>query len=193
MGRVEDRPHPGGRDEPDEPDKPDKSDKPSQPSGPGFPAMPFGGGGFDLAQVMRMLQSPGPVNWEVAREIARWVAVEGGSERPIDPAAHAQFDELTRAAQTHVVAETGLTATFAAPLRTVGPQGWAELHLQALHPVLEALATTLGQAMRETGAAGPERGEIESGEGADTPGAPGGMPGGMPFGPEMLGNIMEML
>src|SRR5207244_13320515 len=121
--------------------------------------------------------------------IAAWVAVDGGSERPVDPAAHAQFDELARAAQTHVVAETGLTATFAAPLRTVGPQGWAELHLEALRPVLEALATTLGQAMPEAGAGG-ELGEIESGE----PGAPpGGPPGASPFGPALRGGVMRML
>jgi putative hydrolase len=151
--------------------------------------MPFGAGAFDLAQLMRMLQSPGPVNWEVAQQIAAWVAVDGGSERPVDPATHAQFDELARAAQTHVVAETGLTATFAAPLRTLGPQGWAALHLEALRPVLEALATTLGQAMRETGPPGPELGEIERGEAR----APGGPPGASPFGPEMLGNIMQML
>jgi putative hydrolase len=147
--------------------------------------MPFGGGAFDLTQIMGMLQSQGPVNWEVARQIAAWVAVEGGSERSIDPTAHAQFDELARAAQTHVVAETGQTATFSAPLRTLGPQGWAALHLDALRPVLEALATTLGQAMRETGAAG---GLAEEGE----PGAAGG-PGASPFGPEMLGSIMQML
>jgi putative hydrolase len=151
--------------------------------------MPFGGGAFDLSQVMRMLESQGPVNWEVARQIAAWVAVDGGSERPIDSAAHAQFDELARAAQTHVVAETGLTATFAAPLRTFGPQGWAALHLDALRPVLEALAATLGEAMREAGAAGPELGEIDSGEA----GPPRGTPGAGPFGPEMLGSIMQML
>jgi putative hydrolase len=154
--------------------------------------MPFGGGTFDLAQVMGMLQSKGPVNWEVARQIAAWVAVEGGSERPIDPAAHEQFDELARAAQTHVVAETGLTATFAAPLRTLGPQGWAALHIDALRPVLEALATTLGQAMREAGEAGG-LGEIEPGPGGAPGGGPGGPPGGSPFGPEMLGGIMQML
>lgn len=139
---------------------------------------------------MRMLQSQGPINWDVARQIAAWVAVEGGTERPIDPAAHEQLEELARAAQSHVVAETDLTATFAAPLRTVGPQGWAALHLDALGPVLEALATTLGQVMRE---AGPEPGELESGE----PGSPGAPPGGpsgaSPFGPEMLGGMMQML
>jgi putative hydrolase len=151
--------------------------------------MPFGGGSFDLAQLMRMLQSEGPINWDVARQIAAWVAVEGGSERPIDPAAHEQLDELARAAQTHVVAETDLTATFAAPMRTFGPQGWANLHLDALRPVLEALATTLGQVMRD---AGPELGELESGA-PGSPGSPGGQPGASPFGPEMLSGMMQML
>src|SRR6266511_348984 len=145
--------------------------------------MPFGGAGFDLSQLMGMLQSQGPVNWEVAQQIAAWVATEGGTERPIDPAAHEQLDELARAAQTHVVAETDLPATFAAPLRTLGPQGWAALHLDALRPVLEALATTLGKAMSD---AGPELGELEPGE-PGSPGAPGSQPGASPFGPEMLG------
>ena len=180
---MTDRPQPG---DPDEPGKPDKRDQPDESQGSGLPGMPFGGAGFDLSQLMGMLQSQGPVNWEVAQQIAAWVATEGGTERPIDPAAHEQLDELARAAQTHVVAETDLPATFAAPLRTLGPQGWAALHLDALRPVLEALATTLGKAMSE---AGPEPGELEPGE--VTP--PGGSPGASPFGPEMLGGMMQML
>lgn len=179
---MTDQPQPG---DPDEPGKPDKRDQPEPQSSSGFPGMPFGGGGFDLAQLMQMLQSQGPINWDVARQIAAWVAVEGGTERPIDPAAHEQLEELARAAQTHVVAETDLGATFVTPLRTLGPQGWAALQLDALRPVLEALATTLGQVMRESG---PEPGELESGE----RGAPGG-PGASPFGPEMLGGMMQML
>ena len=130
---MTDQPQPG---DPDEPGKPDKRDEPEPQSSSGFPGMPFGGGGFDLAQLMQMLQSQGPINWDVARQVAAWVAVEGGTERPIDPAAHEQLEELARAAQTHVVAETDLGATFVAPLRTLGPQGWAALHLDALRPVL---------------------------------------------------------
>ena len=180
---MTDRPQPG---DPDEPGKPEKRDESEPQPSSGLPGMPFGGGGFDLAELMRMLQSQGPINWDVARQIAAWVALEGGTERAIDPAAHEQLDELARAAQTNVVAETDLTATFAAaPLRTLGPQGWADLHLDALRPVLEALATTLGQVMRE---AGPEPGELESGE----PGSPGAAGGG-PFGAEMLGGMMQML
>lgn len=132
---------------------------------------------------MRMLQSEGPVNWEVARQVAAWVALEGGAERPVEPGAHEAFDELVRAAQTHVVSETGLTASFRAPLRTMGPKAWAELHLEALRPVLEALATNLGQVMREAGPAGPAAGEPAPGEPAPgEQGPPGETPAAGPFG-----------
>ena len=96
-----------------------------------------------------MLQSTGPVNWEIARQTAEWVALEGRTEPPVAPADREQFEELAHAAQTLVVGETGLTATFATDaLAPSGPKGWVDLHLVALRPVLEALATTLGEAMQ---------------------------------------------
>jgi len=129
---------------------------------PGIPGFLFGapGGGqfdpstfdlsqIDLSQVMRMLQSSGPVNWEVARQTAEWVALEGKTDTLVSAADHTQFEELAHAAQTLVVGETGLTATFATALTTVGPQGWVDLHLVALRPVLEALASTLNDAMQQ--------------------------------------------
>src|SRR4051794_41343603 len=97
---------------------------------------------------MRILQSTGPVNWEVARQVAEQVALEGRPEPSVAAADHTQLEELAHAAQTLVVGETGLTATFATSLTTVGPKGWVDLHLVALKPVLEALATTLGEAMQ---------------------------------------------
>jgi putative hydrolase len=114
----------------------------------GFPSIP----GFDLAslsnldvsQLMRMLQTSGPVNWEVAMQLASTVATEGQNEPLVDEASRAQLEELAHAAQTHVVAETGLAATFTAPVRALDRREWAALHLDALRPVLEALATTLG-------------------------------------------------
>lgn len=178
--------------EPDEPDKPDDSgpEEPGQPVPPSLPFGPGATGDFDLGQLMRMLQSEGPVNWEVARQIAAWVALEGGAERPVDPAAAAAFEELVRAAQTHVVAETGLTASFRAPLRTLGPKGWAELHLEALRPVLEALAANLGEVMR---GAGPEP-PADAGDESAAAGLFGnlGAPGSDPFG-GLLGMLAPLL
>jgi putative hydrolase len=103
---------------------------------------------LDLSQLMGMLASPGPVNWEIARQIAAQVATGGTPEPRIDPDAATEFDELTRAAQTHVAGLTGLTATLATPARVCGAKEWADLHLDALRPVLEDLATTLGQALQ---------------------------------------------
>jgi putative hydrolase len=114
---------------------------------------------------MRMLQSDGPVNWEVARQTAESVALEGRPEPAIPADDTRQFEELAHAAQTLVVGETGLTATFATELRTVGPLGWVELHLVALKPVLEALAATLGKSMRQVG----EQADAEDAEAGDDP------------------------
>jgi putative hydrolase len=148
--------------QPGDPDEPEE--RRNEPAIPGLPPFLFGGPGgagaggvdpanfdlsqIDLNQVMRILQSTGPVNWEVARQVAEQVALEGRPEPSVAAADHAQLEELAHAAQTLVVGETGLTATFATSLTTVGPKGWVDLHLVALKPVLEALATTLGAAMQ---------------------------------------------
>jgi putative hydrolase len=162
---VDDPSQPGDPEEPEDPfpnGLPDDADSPI----PGFPAFLFGGGPggedfdlskidlsqIDLGQVMRLLQSDGPVNWEIARQTAEAVALEGKPDPIVDPGDREQFEELAHAAQTLVVGETGLAATFATTLTTVGPQGWVDLHLVALRPVLEALAGTLGETMRQAGA-----------------------------------------
>jgi putative hydrolase len=183
--------------QPGDPEEPDE--QPHEPGVPGLPPFPpflFGdpSGGFDpadfdlsqidLGQVMRMLQSSGPVNWEVARQVAEQVALEGRPEASVAAADHDQLEELTHAAQTLVVGETGLAATFATALTTVGPKGWVDLHLIALKPVLEALATTLGAAMQADDDEADELSELPGLAG--TPfAAMAGLPG--------MGNMMSML
>jgi putative hydrolase len=169
---VADSSQPGDPEEPELPGPDGGGEGGGDPPIPGVPGFPFGGipglGGLggdgsnfdfsqidlsqiDVGQVMRMLQSDGPVNWEIARQTAEWVALEGNPEQAVATRDRDQFDELAHAAQTLVVGETGLTATFAAQLTAVGRQGWVDLHLVALRPVLEALAETLGAAMRREG------------------------------------------
>ena len=124
----------------------------------GIPGLPnFLAPGFDLSNLdpsmlMHVLASPGPLNWEVASQLAQIVATNGSAEPAPDEPAGVMLGELARAAQTHVVAETGLAATFTTTVRTVTRAEWAALHLRALRPVLEALAESLGAALRaETG------------------------------------------
>jgi putative hydrolase len=138
---------PSGPQGDDAPEEDDQDDETGDASLPGF-SFNFDLSGIDLAGLARALQSSGPLNWEVASQLASVVATGGEDEPTVDRSAHRQLDELARAAQTHVVAETGLTATFTAPVRAIDRREWATLHLDALHPVLERLATTLGSAFR---------------------------------------------
>lgn len=130
-----------------QPDEPGDPDRPPVQGFPGFPAIPgLDFGNVDMAELFRILQSPGPVNWEIATQLATAVATEGAAEIPVAATEQAQLEELARAAQTRVVAETGLSETFAMPVRAICRSEWAALHVDALRPVLESLATTLGQA-----------------------------------------------
>jgi putative hydrolase len=113
----------------------------------GFPG-PFD---FDLNKIMRMLQSPGPVNMEVARETAESMAnfdPETGEQRvepPLDPTAERAFDDVVRAIQLMVSEATGISAALTVPTRTVDRATWANLTLTDLEPVLGALAAALGR------------------------------------------------
>lgn len=209
----------------DDPQFGDDDDAPDERSGAGGsgsaggagganPPNPFGPGGFDLSgidlnAVVRMLQSDGPVNWDVARQMATTVAAAEPDDEidevpdlatwmtaatpspptPRPPVArptaadHAQLEELVRAAQTHVVAETGLTATHSAPLRLLDRTEWALLHLDALAPVLEALAATFRTAIVEE-----SRGEEIDPDAASALG-----PLGFALGGDALSGLMGMM
>ena len=149
----------GDDDTPDDPT--DGEDTPGFPfSGEGgVPGFSFGGfdlSGIDLAGLARALQSSGPVNWEVASQLAAIVATGGEDEPAIDASAQTQLDELVRAAQTYVIAETGLAESAAESVHTIGRKEWTALHLDALKPVLEQLATTLGAAFQPEALLGDE-------------------------------------
>jgi len=115
------------------------------PFGPGFPN-PFG---FDLQQLMRMLQSQGPVNFDIAHQVADAVATsqpdtgEPAAEPKVDPTVVASFDDVVRAAQVTVVETTGIAATLGIPSVCVDRSGWAQATLEGLMPVLTALAGAL--------------------------------------------------
>jgi putative hydrolase len=115
------------------------------PLGPGFPN-PFG---FDIEQLMRMLQSQGPVNVEIAQQVASAVATtdeETGlqSQEPgIDASVRTNFDDVVRAAQVSVAETTGIATTLGVSTVCVDRSGWAHATLDELMPVLTALAGAL--------------------------------------------------
>jgi putative hydrolase len=112
---------------------------------------PLGGGGplEDLLRnLARLLTSQGPLNWEIARQLAQWTAAEGQSEGNPDPIARVQLEELLRVADLHVTEATGLATTATGGLLSVAavtPSEWALRTLEAWRPLLEGLASSLGQ------------------------------------------------
>lgn len=164
-----------------QPRDPDGPDEEPGPFGlPGLPGLDFSQ--LDIAQVMHLLQSEGPVNWEIASQVAGYVALGGATgEAPVSPEEREEIDELARAAESHVVAETGLDGVLGLHTRAIDRREWVELHLRTLRPVLEALAVTLRQAMDDQDDA------------TELPGHPSGAGFGLPPGADPFGGILTML
>ncbi len=114
--------------------------------------------GLDLNKIMRMLQSPGPVNMEVARETAESMAnvdIETGqvlAQPPIDPDATRAFDDVVRAVQLMVSETTGINGALTVPARNVDRATWSGVTLTGLEPVLRALAAALARTDGDTSA-----------------------------------------
>jgi putative hydrolase len=115
-----------------------------------FEGMPIFG---DLA---RMFSQQGPVNWDVARQIAHWLATDGQSEPNVEPIERMHFEELLRVAELRVADTTGLATSTAGGIVAVAPMTrgqWASRALDDHRRLLERLATGLQGA---GGAAGTE-------------------------------------
>lgn len=100
-----------------------------------------------FGDIARLFASQGPVNWDVARQMAAWIATEGQSEPNVEPLERIRLEELMRVADLHVSQATGLTTTMAdGMLRAVPvPRGeWASRSLDAYRPFLERLSSSLG-------------------------------------------------
>ncbi|MDQ1466348.1 MAG: hypothetical protein QOH10_763 [Actinomycetota bacterium] len=149
---------------------------------------PFGQG-FDLNELMRMLQTPGPVNWELARTVAAETSStdrETGQpipESPVDATERDAIIDIVRAAQTHIAGVTGLSHALGLPVAVVDRADWARLTLDGLQPVLVALAEAISPPEpTDTGEVGEALAETPL---IDTPfGA---------FGPDMMAGMMSAL
>ncbi len=149
------------------------------------PPQPFGPfGGFDISQMLRFLQSDGPVHWEVARQVARWVALEGQSEPPVAAEDRARMGEVASAAEQRVMAETGEPLP-SRPVVLLGRAEWADQALETLRPVLEKLAVSLQGELPEPGEEGdipnPFAGLFGMGPGGPGSGGEGGAGGQGPM------------
>lgn len=98
----------------------------------------------DLA---KLFTSQGPVNWEIARQMAQFIAAGGTAEDNVEPLERIRLEELVRVAELHVGNQTGLpTSVTGAVLSAdaVGRGEWAARALQDYRDLLERLAAGLG-------------------------------------------------
>lgn len=100
-------------------------------------------------RLRRLLESRGPVNWGLAREIAESVA---GPAEPVDPWVAEEFVELTHTAALRVAAASPLDAAAAGEVRALDRRSWAAASVAGFAYLAEPLAAKM---------AGPE------GSGAD--------------------------
>ena len=105
---------------------------------------PFEGGPFGdmMRSLARFFTGQGPVNWEIARQMAQWAAAGGAVEANPDPLSRVRLEELMRVAEMHVSEATGLDVGSAGVLTisAVTRSEWALRTLDDWKPLLEKLA-----------------------------------------------------
>lgn len=109
------------------------------------PGNPFEGLFGELA---KLLSNQGPVNLQVARQMAQWLAMEGQAEANVDPVERMRYEELARVADLQVTSATGLSTSMTGGVLSVRPVGRGEfgsLTLDAYRPLFEGLAASLGR------------------------------------------------
>lgn len=71
-----------------------------------------------LADLLRLLRHEGPLQWDLAFQLAQSVASEGNEEANAEPLARIRLEELVRLADLAVADVTGMTTTTSG--RSVG-------------------------------------------------------------------------
>jgi putative hydrolase len=114
---------------------------------------PEGGNPFEglpmFGDLARLFSRQGPVNWDVARQTASWLATDGRPEPNVDPLERIRLEELVRVADLQVSTATGLDTSIAGGILSILPVtrgDWALHSLEAYRPFLERLATSLSTA-----------------------------------------------
>lgn len=97
-------------------------------------------------EIQRVLMAQaGPVNWEIARQIARAVSEAGGPGLPHDERDVDQLLEAARIAELNLTRVTGLESSDALErVEVVDRRAWADANLDGMKPLIERFASRLG-------------------------------------------------
>lgn len=123
--------------------------RPPPYDGPVSTPGPFGSGNpFEglFGELAKLFANQGPLNLEVARQLAQWLAVEGQPEPNVEPLERIRYGELTRVAELQVAGATGLATSTGGGVVKINPVGrgeWARQTLDAYRTYFEGLAASM--------------------------------------------------
>lgn len=113
------------------------------------PDVPTGAGGFFqgmLGDLLRLLQTDSPLQWDLALQLAQTVATDGSAESNVDPRERMRLEELLGVAELHVADVTGMNITpggRSLSIVATGRAEWARRSLEGWRSVLEQIAGAL--------------------------------------------------
>ncbi len=91
-------------------------------------------------QLFKMMQSSGPVNWKLAREVTKSLA---GQPHPIDPVVGEEYRELAHVAEVRISAVTDLPSPEPGELNPTDRATWAAENQQSFRVLVEPLGDKL--------------------------------------------------
>ncbi len=95
-----------------------------------------------LGDLLRMMGTAGPDQWEMTRSFAVNVATGGEAEPNVEPVERIRLEELARVAELHVIEAAGMPVSSDGRRLTcmpIGRGGWAARALESWRPFLEAM------------------------------------------------------
>lgn len=103
-------------------------------------------------RLFELLQTPGPVNWRLGKEITESLA---GAAEPIEPRVAEEYQELTLAAQLRLADRLSLDVSTTKTIHPVDRHKWAEHNEQSFRYLIEPLADKFSGVSGAAGMAGP--------------------------------------
>lgn len=88
-------------------------------------------------QLFKLLQSSGPVNWKLAREVTKSLA---GQSEPVDPTVAEEYRELAHVAEVRIATTTVLPSPAPGELNPTDRATWAAENQQSFRILVEPLA-----------------------------------------------------
>jgi putative hydrolase len=89
-------------------------------------------------QLFKMLQSSGPVNWKLAREVTKSLS---GQPEPVEPSVAEEYRELAHVAEVRISTLTTLPSPAAGDLNPTDRATWAAENQQSFRILVEPLAS----------------------------------------------------